>query len=245
MATVEVYGYPTDYGPFPPGQAPESIRLTTGVSDRADKSLLDDINGVVWHYRFPTVKPGKSEDILTLRGTTNGWAVALSDAHGKNLMAAPFTNSMTFSYMEVYSSDLNQDGLPDFIVQIWSGGNGMDADLSEVTFLLSSTNGYHAASFDQYSFGKETVRFKSQGPVYFIRNDLISSDDEKTKDGRPHNFWVYELYRIDGVRFVPADADQPGFPKWIWFTDKANHAETTQLSQKQKARLLQKRNPGK
>lgn len=86
-----------------------------------------------------------------------------------------------------------------------------------------------------YAFGNhDLVRFKSRGPVYFISNDLIGSDGERTRDGREHNFWVYDLHRIDGNRFVLANTDQPGFPKWVWFTNKANHAETTQLSHEQK-----------
>ncbi len=152
-----------------------------------------------------------------------------------------YTNSMTSSQMEVFSCDLNGDNLPDFIVNVWSGGVGLAAEGTEVTFLLSSKGGYRATSFYMYSFGKEDlVQFKARGPVNFILNDLIGSDGEKTSDGRDHNFWVYELYRIDGTRFTPADVDQPGFPKWVWFTNKDNHQETTQLSQEQKARLLKK-----
>jgi len=42
-------------------------------------------------------------------------------------------------------------------------------------------------------------------------------------------------------RFVPADAEQPRFPKWVWFTNKDNHEATTQLTQAQSNRLLMKR----
>jgi len=144
--------------------------------------------------------------------------------------------------MEVFSCELNKDGLPDFIVNVWSGGTGLAMLGSEVTFLVSSKEGYQATSFYLFSFGKEDlVQFRAGGPVYFILNDLISNDEEKTLDGRDHNFWVYELYRIDGARFVPADADESGFPKWVWFTDRENHEETTQLTSEQKARLLKKK----
>jgi len=202
-------------------------------------SPLDDIDGTVQQYRIRADGQRQGQTTLTLHGTTNGWIVAISDTHGKSLMSAPFTNSMTSSLMEVFSGDLNQDGIPDFIVNVWSGGTGLAMDGSEVTFLLSSKDGYRASSFCHYAFGKEdVVRFSAHGPVYFIRNQLIGNDGEKTRDGRDHNFWVYNLNRIEGSRFLPADADQPGFPKWVWFTDQANHDETTQLSQEQKNRLL-------
>jgi hypothetical protein len=124
--------------------------------------------------------------------------IEICDAQGKSLMLAPATNSMTSSQMEVFSCDLNRDNLPDFIVNVWSGGTGLATVGTEVTLLLSSKAGYRAASIYLYSFGEEDlVQFKAGGPVYFILDDLISSNDEKTRDGREHNFWVYELYRID------------------------------------------------
>jgi hypothetical protein len=103
----------------------------------------------------------------------------------------PATNTMTSSQMEVFSCELNRDGLPDFIINIWSGGAGLAAEGSEVTLLLSSRQGYRADSFYMYHFGKDDlVQFKAGGPVYLILNDLVSSDGEITRDGRSHNFCV-------------------------------------------------------
>ena len=243
---TKVLGYPTKYGPFSPGLEPAFVPLNKYDLVHVDHSKSDDIDGEVRLYRRPITDNGQNQIILAFRGTTNGWGIDLHDAQGKSLMSAPFTNGMSSSQMEVFSFDLNGDNQPDFIVNIWSGGTGIAMDGSEVTFLLSSNNSYRATSFFLYSFEKrDLIRFKPQGPVYFISNDLISSDNEKTRDGRLHNFWVYELKRIDGTRFISADADQPGFPKWVWFTEKGNHGETMQLSQEQKHRLLIKRTASK
>ena len=240
---AKVLAYPTNYGPFPPGHEPAAITLTPCKLEHEVKSPAadtDDNAGAVREYRLPAA--GQGQIILALRGTTNGWEINLRDATGKNLMPVPGTNSMTTAQMEVFACDLNGDNQPDFIVNVWSGGCCLAAEGSEVTFLLSGKDGYRTASFYLYDFGnKDLVRFKAGGPVYFIFNDLIGNGGEKTRDGRDHNFWVYDLYRIDGNRFVPADAEQPGFPKWVWFTNKANHEETTQLSPDQKNRLLMKR----
>lgn len=243
---AKLLAYPPNYGPFPPGHEPSAMPLVKCelVCEFKPPASNDFQNpdGAVREYRLHTVGQGQQQIILSLRGSTNGWKINLRDAQGKNLLPVPFTNSMATDQMEVYSCDLNGDGQPDFIVNVWSGGCGLAADGSEVTFLLSSNDGYHAASFYLYSFGnKDLVRFKPQGPVYFIFNDLIGSDGEKTRDGREHNFWVYNLDRIAGNQFIPADAEQPGFPKWVWFTNKENHEETTQLMQEQKSRLLMKR----
>jgi hypothetical protein len=243
---ARLLAYPPNYGPFPPGHEPSAMPLVKCelVCEFKPPASNDFQNpdGAVREYRLHAVGQGQQQIILSLRGSTNGWKINLRDAQGKNLLSVPFTNSMTTDQMEVHSCDLNGDGQPDFIVNVWSGGCGLAADGSEVTFLLSSNDGYRATSFYLYSFGNnDLVRFKSQGPVYFIFNDLIGSDGEKTRDGRVHNFWVYNLDRIVGNRFIPADAEQPGFPKWVWFTNKRNNEETTQLTQEQKNRLLMKR----
>ena len=243
---TKVLGYPTRYGPFPAGQEPTCLTLNKCDLIHDAKSKTGDTDGEVRQYRIHATESGQKQITLALRGSTNGWELDLRDARAKSLMLTPFTNGMTSSQMEVFSCDLNGDGQPDFIVNVWSGGTGIAMDSSEVTFLLSSKMGCRATSFIVYSFGKEDlVRFKPNGPVYFISNDLITSDDEKTRDRRLHNFWVYELKRINGTQFIPADSDQAGFPKWVWFTDRENHEETTQLSQEQKNRLLIKRNASK
>ncbi len=240
---AKVLGYPTSYGPFLPGHEPAAVSLDKCELVHEVKSPDDDIIGTIRSYRLPDAKPAQKQIELLLRGTTNGWAINLRDAQGGNLLPVSFTNRMTSCQMEVFSCELNGDGQPDFIVNVWSGGCGLAAAGSEVTFLLSAKDGYRVASFYLYDFSqKDLVRFKPGGPVYFIFNDLINSDGEKTRDGREHNFWVYDLLRIEGNRFVPANAEQPGFPKWIWFTNKANHRETTQISQAQKDRLLMKQN---
>jgi hypothetical protein len=241
VLNTEGFGYPKSHGPFLEGREPQAVPHDKCELVRDETSPSGNIDGAIRHYRLQGATKGQHQTTVVLRGTAKGWLIEICDAHGKSLMAAPITNSMTSSQMEVFSCDLNGDNLPDFIVNVWSGGVGLAAEGTEVTFLLSSKEGYRATSFYLYSFGKEDlVQFKARGPVNFILNDLIGSDGEKTRDGRDHNFWVYELYRIDGTRFTPADADQPGFPKWVWFTNKDDHEETTQLSQEQKARLLKK-----
>ncbi|MEI6074424.1 MAG: hypothetical protein WCS94_02545 [Verrucomicrobiota bacterium] len=247
---ADLLAYPTSYGPFPPGHEPaamplEKCALARDVKPTATNDFQNP-DGVIREYRLPAAGSDQNQITLALRGTTNGWEIKLRDGHGKNLLPGSFTNSMTTEQMEVYSCDLNGDGQPDFIVNVWSGGCGLAAEGSEVTFLLSGKAGYRATSFYLFDFGKQDlIRFKTDGPVYFIFNDLIGSGGEKTRDGRDHNFWVYQLHRIDGNRFIPADADQPGFPKWVWYTNKENHEETTQLTQEQKTRLLVKQKAAK
>ena len=242
-ANTDILGYPGGYGPFRPGKQPSAIPRNECPLVRNDLTPSKSIEGAVRHYCLLPFTKAQNEISVVLKGTTTGWVITVCDAQGKSLTLASVTNSMTSSQMEVFSCDLNRDNLPDFIVNVWSGGTGLAAVGTEVTLLLSSKAGYRAASFYLYSFGEEDlVQFKAGGPVYFILNDLISSNGEKTRDGHEHNFWVYELYRIDGTRLIPSDADHPGFPKWVWYTNKDNHEETSQLLQEQKTKLLKERN---
>jgi hypothetical protein len=166
------------------------------------------------------------------------WAIELRDKRGA-LLCARATNDMGSYGISVYSADLNRDHRPDFIINIWSGGCGLAGEGSETTFLLSDRGSYEASSFYSYDFGPEDiVALKPNGPCYFIWNDVVGNGDEKTKDGRDHNFWVYQLFRCHKSKMVPANGDDRRFPKWVWYTFKANHLETDQLTSQQKIRLL-------
>ncbi len=110
---------------------------------------------------------------------------------------------------------------------------------STKTFLLSDKGKYKETNFYSYSFGPEDiVRLKPDGPFYFIHNDLIGNGDEKTRDGRDHNFWVYQLYKFSGSQMITANEDDTRFPKWVWYSFKDNHKETDLLNADQKKRIL-------
>jgi len=167
-----------------------------------------------------------------------GWRISVLDRNGKTI-SRPSTNDMVSSGYQVKCADLNQDGELDFLVNIWTGGCGLAGEGSTTTFLLSSGKKYVATDFYSYDFGPEDiVSFKKGGPCYFIENGVFGSGSEKTRDGRDHNFWVYQLYRFSGSKMIRANGDDPRFPKWIWFTLRENHSETDQLTSRQKKRLL-------
>ena len=170
-----------------------------------------------------------------------GWCIAVLGRRGSPLSAL-VTNDIPSYGINVRSANLNQDNKPDFLVNIWTGGCGLAGQGSMTTFLLSDGERYVATSFYSYDFGPEDiVRFATNGPCYFISNDLIGNGEEKTKDGRDHNFWVYQLYRFDGSQMILANVDDPRFPKWVWYTFKENHKETDQLTKDQKQRILGER----
>jgi len=241
---VSAHGYPKEHSPFQKGEAPSSVRLPACILVKS-QSLAGDLADYpsVLFFAAPNDPQKTTLKLERLSGTNAyGWRVTVLDGNGRPI-SAPATNDMSGDVYSVECADLNQDGQTDFLVNIWTGGCGLAAEGSKTTFMLSSGARYVASAFESFDFGPEDiVRFKEGGPCYFIHNDLVGNDDEKTKDGRDHNFWVYQLYRFSGDAMVKANEDDPRFPKWIWFTFKENHNETDQLTAKQKRRLLNPQN---
>jgi hypothetical protein len=60
---------------------------------------------------------------------------------------------------------------------------------------------------------------------------------EVGRDGKSHNYWVYNLLRFSGTDIVSANRADHRFPKWIMFSHEANHTETRQLTADQRERL--------
>ncbi len=234
------HGYPKHYAPFQKGEAPQPVPLLD-CSIVKEQYVADDFPDYPSILYF-TAPRDSTRTVLKMERLVEAnspcWRITALDRKRRPI-STPATNYMTSYSYSVKSADLNQDGQTDFLVNIWTGGCGLAAVGSTTTFLLSSGAGYVATDYYSFDFGPEDiVRFKKGGPCYFIHNDLIGNGDEKTKDGRDHNFWVYQLYRFSRGKMDEANRDHARFPKWVWYTFKENHNETDQLTQEQKMRLL-------
>lgn len=235
-----LFGYPPSYGPFADGKSPQKVALKQWVMTKQE-----DLQG---QEASPSIvcfveSEGSAGPMVRLRRIEhpNGdkWEIKVIDRNGTPI-SDPATNDMPTCYIRVFAVDLNQDGVPDFMVNIWSDGCGLAATGSTHTFLLSEKGRFKATSFYSHDFGAEDIiRLKPDGPWYYIQNDLLGNGDEKTRDGRDHSFWVYQLYRFSGGKMVESNKDDARFPKWIWYTYKANHKETDQLTAEQKKRIME------
>ncbi len=140
---------------------------------------------------------------------------------------------------QVYFGDLNHDGKLDAFLVIACLGNGLSAFRSRQILILStSTGGWRAWCKDGFCASDSDLIVVNK-QVMVLSSDLASHE---AKDGRNHNYWAFDLDAIgDGV-ITPADqAMTPNFPRWVWYTNKANHAITTavprdvQVTQRQKS----------
>ena len=135
-----------------------------------------------------------------------------------------------------YAANLNRDGKPDFVAHVYLGGCGLAACDNVIVFALSSGDGYKISTLNILCpSADDLIDLRKDGGCQFIKTDFIYGD--LGKDGKAHNYWVYNLYEVLGAELRSANRLIPGFPKWVWWSFKENHKATNQLTEDQKAKL--------
>lgn len=229
--------YPSAHAPFAPGEEPKHGQLENCV-------ILPPADGVdlTDHPSRPRLysisESGTAATVQVRELETFDFEIGVLDRDGKPL-ATPYTSKYVCYYEQVLTADLNQDGLADFVVLLCNaGGTGLASFVTESVILLSEEGRYLIHAFGGYEGGSmDFIRMKKGGPWFFISTDLVGSreiDPENTN----HNFWLYRLYRFENARMVET-SETHHFPKFIWYTARNNHAETTRLTADEKARLLE------
>lgn len=136
--------------------------------------------------------------------------------------------------VESYTADLNADGRADCVIFMGLGGCGLAAQQSRVTFLLSSPAGYTSRGIVSYNVDpNDCVDIK--GRAYWLRNSFVFG--EAGKDGKVHNYWVYDLLRFSEAELVPDNNGEGALPKWVLYSFDSNHRDTDQLTAEQRMRL--------
>ncbi len=140
---------------------------------------------------------------------------------------------------QIWGGDLNGDGQEDFIVRVWLGGCGTIYTFGgNIAFILSTNSGYRATTVQTLWSGTEYfVDLKGDGRCQFIHTSFVQGWPERSRDGKFHNYWVYNVLEIAGSRLLLTEKLDRRFPKWIWYTHKPNHKDTTLLTSEQKERL--------
>ena len=138
-----------------------------------------------------------------------------------------------------YCGYINGDEQIDFALQFYCGGNGLNADLNQVTFLLSNENGYEATTIETFGGGPDDHFLLIKNKPHFIMKSY--GYENECTDGKPHSFWIYNLLEINGDTLYLANQNEEAFPKTILFTEKPNFKETDMLTSSQKRKCFSHR----
>jgi hypothetical protein len=138
-----------------------------------------------------------------------------------------------------YSADLNGDGVLDYILTIHHGTVGaIGGGLQDVVFVLSAGDRYAVSMVTSLYVGPDDFLDVS-GRFHFLYTDVFGVREQvRGKDGQHHSYWIYSLLGVEGGTVRLNNSAMPGFPKWIFWTFRANHDETDQFTPEQKAKLF-------
>jgi hypothetical protein len=181
---------------------------------------------------------GKPEQVLIRINIEEvGTTAEIFDQSGRPIRGSVLVSTL-HSPGHGYVADLNGDQKLDYVLDVWSGGNGIAAAICETAFFLSSPAGYSISISN--SWAPERADFLdvlTNGRCLLLHRSFIRGDPIKGKDGRTHNYWVYNLLEVVGDRLELRNAAVPGFPKWILYTFRSSHGATDQLREDQKTQL--------
>jgi hypothetical protein len=134
--------------------------------------------------------------------------------------------------------------VPDYVFVSGGLGCGIMGCDQIVVFILSTKGSYKAVPLNCWEANPLTdlVDLNGDGRCEFIHTTFI--DGTRGKDGRYHNYWVHNLLRFEGTRGVSANKLDHRFPRWVLYKYKPNHADTDQITKRQRVNLWRKQDWG-
>lgn len=226
-------GYWKDYSPFEPGKEPAAFPL----KKLSIATINEDRDNLVGEYKIK----GSAEASPKIHLLVNNKGCSIQVLfNGKQETLAGTEDCGLPWHSKAWSADLNGDHLEDIIIVNESGACGMGEARRYISISLSSPKGYKAIFYESYDSSEQSfVDLNQDGRPEFILSSFIFS--EKGKDGKKHNYFIYNLLTFEGDEIVSANAIDKRFPSWIWYSFKPNHRNTGQLTSEQRLRLWRER----
>ncbi len=134
----------------------------------------------------------------------------------------------------VYQADLDKNGMEDLIVlssQYRPSGLGGHFGAVDI-FLKKAPDSYKHIHYEGFDVGSEDfIDLNHDGKTELIMESFY--------EGSKHNYFAYSVYEIKNGRLVNANSKYKGFPKFIWYTEKDNDAQTTNLTHEEQSKHIQ------
>lgn len=229
FGSSETHAVWDSYSPFEKGHELTPVALTELTDSGSVTGEVGDT--LLISYEF--TDNAKKVSRISVAWPDTGDAI-LSLSVGETKQFSGRINGGRVASVGAYRADLNADGAPDYTVFTYSGGCGLAGQITYVTLLLSSPTGYGCVRVLSYD-AKSADLVNIAGHVYLVHTSMIYG--EEGKDGRRHNYWVYNLLRVSGKSLVLDNAPDRRFPKWVMYSSLPNHKETAQLTPDQRQRL--------
>ena len=221
------FAYNADHGPFPDDAKVNRLTLAE-LTREADGDQTNSVTN--YTFRVPDQKNSR----LNLVWKDNLWFVELVVQGEAVLQPTEFSDFGFIAGLTAFSADLNQDRADDFVIYSYSGGCGLACGYCNVAFILSSGEKYTLTTVTTL-FPDESDFIIVDKKPYFIHTSFLGVAE--CKDGRNHNFWIYNLLAFGKDAVKVDNSVHSAFPKTIWYTFKPNHTETSIITDEQKADL--------
>lgn len=225
--TSTAIAYNKEHGPFPDDAEVERIELSA-------LSRVDEGGRRKGASEFEFMLQGRKESRLRLVRKSKDWYADLIIEGEKVLPSTPFSNFDFNLGMEAYSADINRDDISDFVIYSYSGGCGLACGYCNVAFVLSSEGQYRLGTVKTLFPDERDFIILDEKP-YYIHTSFHRV--ENCNDDKNHNFWIYNLIALGAADLCVDNSPHPAFPKTVWYTFKPNHAETSIITDRQKADL--------
>lgn len=132
-----------------------------------------------------------------------------------------------------YCSDLNGDGVSDFVVTLWLHGNGLGAAIHERLVVLSSQ--------DDYRFWIVRTMWPSPEDLMILGPEgilvMVTTDFARNRQFSDESYYIYDLWRFRDGAIVSANDMDPGFPKWVSASGRPDNQNESLLDEELKQRL--------
>lgn len=136
---------------------------------------------------------------------------------------------------EVYSGDLNGDGVPDFMVVKPGSGCGIAAEYCTGVFAFSEGKDYYFTRINTMGLGPHDLVLDPETKSFRLIHTSLCAG--MTPDGRYHSFWVHRFFKWEYGAF----RKDPNFPPiWIQYLYRPNHEATKLLTPELKAKFWSK-----
>lgn len=235
LAPLLSHAAPDAWSPFTTNQAPRQVKWSEWIAQQPAGFAETEIRGNIgWKFTLNATETSLPTALVAKQG--QGWSLSVNWKGRVHQASVP--DASDYADVLLASAELNGDGVPDYILRYDPHGCGLAAIGQTVTLVLSGRHGHRSHELYQFGFGPDSlVRFKPDGPLHWVVTDMVQPGAKVSQDGREHSFWVYRLFRIEGDSLKAEPVGFEGFPRWIQYLRRPNHAETTLVSKRQKRRL--------